>query len=43
MTIGFDRKTKGSKNDTNMEIALRASGGVIFRLKGGREMFGWRF
>ena len=40
VTIGFDRKTKGSKDETNTEIALRATGGVIFRLKGGREMFG---
>ena len=40
VTIGFDRKTKGNNKDTNLEIALRATGGVIFRLKSGREMFG---
>jgi len=37
VTLGIDDKDKG---DTNFEIALRATGGVLFRLKGGTEMFG---
>jgi len=41
VTIGVDRHDKSNDNsDTNMEIALRATGGVIFRLRGGTEMFG---
>lgn len=40
VTIGLDRKDKNDNTDTDMKIALRATGGVIFRLKGGQEMFG---
>ena len=41
VTIGLDRHDKPNDNsDTNFEIALRATGGVIFGLKGGTEMFG---
>ena len=41
MTIGFDRKDKsGGGSETDLEIALQASGGVIWKLKSGTEMFG---
>ena len=41
VTIGFDRKDKNDGgSETNLEIALQASGGVIWKLKSGTEMFG---
>ena len=41
VTIGVDRYDGPKDNsDTNVEIALQVSGGVIFELKGGAEMFG---
>ena len=41
VTIGLDRYDGPKDNsDTNFEIALQASGGVIFPLKSGAEMFG---
>jgi hypothetical protein len=40
VTVAFDHKTAGKNDDTDLEITLQATGGVIFRLKGGQEMFG---
>jgi hypothetical protein len=41
VTVGVDYFDKpGGGSDTNFEIALRATGGIMWRLKGGTEMFG---
>ena len=37
VTLGLDRNDK--KDDTNFEIALQVSGGLIFPLNSGTEMF----
>jgi len=39
VTIGFDRIDRPGGDDTNFEIAARATGGIIWKLRGGTEMF----
>jgi len=40
VTVGFDRFDRsGDDSDTNFEIAARATGGIIWKLRSGTEMF----
>jgi hypothetical protein len=39
VTIGFDRIDRPAGDDTNFEIAARATGGITWNLRSGTEMF----
>jgi hypothetical protein len=37
--LGVARVDRGNEDDTEFEISLRATGGILWSLKGGQEMF----